>query len=87
MNNLSDENLIAKEELSKHSIKKYEFKSIADFPLEKPPEKEESNQNSAPPPPPKPPTPPTPPKKQLFSCLLPKTQEHSRPPSQLQMQF
>ncbi|WP_210630052.1 hypothetical protein [Helicobacter bizzozeronii] len=52
MNNLSDENLIAKEELSKHSIKKYEFKSIADFPLEKPPEKEESNQNSTPPPPP-----------------------------------
>ncbi|CCB79862.1 hypothetical protein HBZC1_08760 [Helicobacter bizzozeronii CIII-1] len=53
LNNLSDENLIAKEELSKHSIKKYEFKSIADFPLEKPPEKEESDQSNTPTPPPR----------------------------------
>lgn len=87
LNNLSDENLIAKEELSKHSIKKYEFKSIADFPLEKPPEKEESDQSNTPTPPPEPPTRSIQLENDLIECLLKKTDELSGQLAKLQMQF
>ncbi|BEG56642.1 hypothetical protein NHP21005_03300 [Helicobacter sp. NHP21005] len=49
MNNFSDENLIPKEDLDKHTIKRYTFKSFAEIAAEQPEEKKPKKSNPSPP--------------------------------------
>ncbi|MFC3847918.1 flagellar assembly protein FliH [Helicobacter baculiformis] len=88
LNNFNEENLIAKDDLSKHTIARYEFKSIADFPSEIEPDK--TPPRTPPPPPAEPPEPITRSiqmENELIECLLKKTDELSSHLAKLQMQF
>ncbi|CRF50968.1 Flagellar assembly protein FliH [Helicobacter heilmannii] len=88
LNNSSDENLIPKEELDKHTIKRYTFKSFAEMATEQPEEKKPQTKEY-----------PEPPQEDehlersiqlendLIECLLKKTDELSGQLAKLQMQF
>nr|WP_281743998.1 flagellar assembly protein FliH [Helicobacter suis] len=90
LNNLGDENLIPKEDLEKHSIRKYTFKSLADLATETPEEKkqkredkqeleEESDEEPV--------VRSIQQENDLIECLLKKTDELSSHLAKLQMQF
>ncbi|BCZ19291.1 Flagellar assembly protein H, FliH [Helicobacter sp. NHP19-012] len=88
MNNSSDENLIPKEDLDKHTIKKYTFKSFAEIAAEKPEEKKPPKEQH-----PEPIEESAPIERSiqlendLIECLLKKTDELSGQLAKLQMQF
>ncbi|WP_120944282.1 MULTISPECIES: flagellar assembly protein FliH [Helicobacter] len=87
MNNFGEENLIAKDDLSKHTIARYEFKSIADLAPEPEPEKPAPQRAPQPEPPEPVLTRSIQLENELIECLLKKTDELSSHLAKLQMQF